>query len=32
VYWGTLAIGGPTLLAEDEMDRILLRFKSYGQR
>ena len=32
VYWGTLAIGGPSLLAEDEMDRILLRFKSYGQR
>jgi len=32
VYWGTLAIGGPTLLAEEEMDRILLRFRSYGQR
>ena len=32
VYWGTLAIGGPTLLAEDEMMRILQRFKSYGQR
>lgn len=32
VYWGTLAIGGPTLLAEDEMRTILQRFKSYGQR
>jgi L-fuculose-phosphate aldolase len=32
VYWGTLAIGGPTLLAEDEMHIILQRFKSYGQR
>ncbi|HWT51436.1 MAG TPA: class II aldolase/adducin family protein [Caulobacter sp.] len=31
VYWGTLAIGGPTLLAEDEMSHILQRFKSYGQ-
>jgi len=32
VYWGTLAIGGPTLLAEGEMNTILQRFKSYGQR
>jgi L-fuculose-phosphate aldolase len=32
VYWGTLAIGGPTLLAEAEMNTILQRFKSYGQR
>ncbi|MBU4436452.1 MAG: class II aldolase/adducin family protein [Alphaproteobacteria bacterium] len=32
VYWGTLAIGGPTLLAADEMNTILQRFKSYGQR
>ncbi len=31
VYWGTLAIGGPTLLAEEEMHVILQRFKSYGQ-
>lgn len=31
VYWGTLAIGGPALLAEDEMNHILQRFKSYGQ-
>lgn len=32
VYWGTLAIGGPTLLEEAEMNAILQRFKSYGQR
>jgi L-fuculose-phosphate aldolase len=32
VYWGTLAIGGPTLLADAEMNHILQRFKSYGQR
>lgn len=32
VYWGTLAIGGPCLLAEDEMARIQQRFRSYGQR
>lgn len=31
VYWGTLAIGGPTLLTDDEMNLILQRFKSYGQ-
>ena len=32
IYWGTLAIGGPTLLADEEMNTILQRFKSYGQR
>jgi len=32
VYWGTLAIGGPSLLADEEMDLILQRFRSYGQR
>jgi len=32
VYWGTLAIGGPSLLTNEEMDRILTRFRSYGQR
>ena len=32
VYWGALAIGGPTLLEEAEMNAILQRFKSYGQR
>lgn len=32
IYWGTLAIGGPKLLGEDEMNLILTRFRSYGQK
>ncbi len=32
VYCGTLAIGGPQLLAETEMSRILEAFRGYGQR
>jgi L-fuculose-phosphate aldolase len=32
IYWGTLAIGGPNLLADDEMARIADRFRSYGQK
>ena len=32
VYWGTLAIGGPNLLSEPQMDDILERFGTYGQR
>lgn len=32
IYWGTLAIGGPKLLSEDEMNLILTRFRSYGQK
>ncbi len=32
IYWGTLAIGGPKLLSEDEMNVILTRFRSYGQK
>jgi L-fuculose-phosphate aldolase len=32
VYWGTLAIGGPKLLGEDEMATVMDRFKTYGQR
>ena len=32
VYWGTLAIGGPILLDEAEMTRVLERFQTYGQR
>lgn len=32
VYWGTLAIGGPTLLDAAEMQRILGAFAGYGQR
>ncbi|MDR3508959.1 MAG: class II aldolase/adducin family protein [Caulobacteraceae bacterium] len=31
VYWGTLAIGGPNLLTGEQMDDVMLRFKSYGQ-
>ncbi|MDP1616661.1 class II aldolase/adducin family protein [Phenylobacterium sp.] len=31
VYWGCLAIGGPNLLSDDQMDEILVRFGSYGQ-
>ena len=32
IYWGTLAIGGPSLLSDDEMVRIADRFRSYGQK
>jgi L-fuculose-phosphate aldolase len=32
VYWGTLAIGGPNLLSETQMDDILERFGTYGQK
>ena len=32
VYWGTLAIGGPQLLSEEEMVRIRQRFAGYGQK
>ena len=32
IYWGTLAIGGPALLSDDEMSRIMDRFKTYGQK
>jgi L-fuculose-phosphate aldolase len=31
VYWGTLAIGGPNLLDETEMARVLAQFRTYGQ-
>ncbi len=31
VYWGTLAIGGPTLIDAAEMARILSAFAGYGQ-
>jgi L-fuculose-phosphate aldolase len=31
VYWGTLAIGGPNLLDEAEMSRVLDQFRTYGQ-
>ncbi|WP_293828467.1 class II aldolase/adducin family protein [uncultured Brevundimonas sp.] len=32
VYWGTIALGGPVLLDNAEMARILDRFRSYGQK
>lgn len=32
VYWGTTALGGPVLLDNAEMARILDRFRSYGQK
>ena len=32
VYWGTLAIGGPKLLPPEEMEIILGRFRTYGQK
>jgi L-fuculose-phosphate aldolase len=31
VYWGTLAIGGPQLLTDDQMAEISVRFGTYGQ-
>jgi L-fuculose-phosphate aldolase len=31
VYWGCLAIGGPNLLDETEMTRVLAQFRTYGQ-
>jgi len=30
-YWGTLAIGGPTLLEPAELREVVERFESYGQ-
>lgn len=32
VYWGTLAIGGPTLLDEGQMAEVMTAFGGYGQR
>jgi L-fuculose-phosphate aldolase len=32
IYWGTLAIGGPVLLSDEQMQAILQQFKTYGQR
>jgi ribulose-5-phosphate 4-epimerase/fuculose-1-phosphate aldolase len=31
-YWKVLALGKPNLLSDEEMARVLKRFKSYGQR
>jgi L-fuculose-phosphate aldolase len=32
VYWGTLAIGGPTLLTQSQINDVLAKFSGYGQR
>jgi len=32
VYWGTLAIGGPTTLTDAQMSEIFRQFKNYGQK
>ena len=32
VYWGTLCIGGPTLLDQAQMDDVMQRFRGYGQK
>ncbi len=32
VYWGTLAIGGPNLLSEEQMGEIFQAFRQYGQK
>ncbi len=31
-YWRVLQIGQPRLLADDEMDRVLLKFRDYGRQ
>ena len=31
VYWGTLSIGGPTLLSEAQMAEVFVQFRGYGQ-
>lgn len=31
-YWGTLAIGGPALLDNQQMDAVMTAFSSYGQQ
>jgi L-fuculose-phosphate aldolase len=32
VYWGALAIGGPTLLTQSQINDVLAQFSAYGQR
>ncbi|HEY2659630.1 MAG TPA: class II aldolase/adducin family protein [Caulobacteraceae bacterium] len=32
VYWGTLCIGGPSLLNDDQMAEVMQQFKGYGQK
>ncbi|MEH6548525.1 MAG: class II aldolase/adducin family protein [Pseudomonadales bacterium] len=31
-YWGTLSIGGPVVLSNEQMDDVLTAFASYGQQ
>ncbi len=30
IYWGSLAIGGPKLLSDEQMTEVFARFKNYG--
>ena len=32
VYWGTLCIGGPSLLNDDQMAEVMQQFRGYGQK
>jgi L-fuculose-phosphate aldolase len=32
VYWGCLAIGGPNILSDGQMDEIMTQFRAYGQK
>jgi L-fuculose-phosphate aldolase len=32
IYWGTLLIGGPNLLDDEQMAEVFRRFRSYGQK
>ena len=32
IYWGSLAIGGPRLLSEEQMTEVFAKFKNYGMR
>ena len=31
-YWGTLAIGGPVVLENEQMDDVMAAFANYGQQ
>jgi L-fuculose-phosphate aldolase len=32
IYWGSLAIGGPTLLSDEQMSEVFAKFKNYGDK
>ncbi len=32
VYWGCLAIGGPNLLSDVQMEAVMEQFRGYGQK